>query len=165
MPATYEPIATITLTSSTGGQIFFSSIPATYTDLKVVFKTINSQASVYGYFNNDTASNYSSTNIVGNGSTASTNHTTSQPYAFMSSASLSSAQPAFVTIDILNYTWSKFKTAISTTTTDRNGSGSVGSNVSVWRSTAAINSIGFVAYISGTFQAGTTATLYGIKKA
>lgn len=166
MPATYEPIATVTLaTSTSSGGIYFTSIPATYTDLRMIFTTTSS-ASVYGYFNNDTSSSYSGTSLYGNGSSPGSNSLTNFSYApFNLGAGIQSNQPSMVTIDIFNYAGSTNKTCLSTTSTDRSGSGSVGTAVTLWRNTAAITSIGFVPYISGTFAAGTTITLYGIKAA
>ena len=62
MASTYEPIATTTL-GSAASSITFSSIPATYTDLRLVLvhtpsaSTGNAQMQ----FNSDTATNYSYT--------------------------------------------------------------------------------------------------------
>ena len=165
MASTYEPIATYTLSNSNSSFVAFTSIPATYTDLRIVFTTTSS-ASVYGYFNNDTSSSYSATSLYGNGTSAGSSNSTNFSYAqFNLGAGINIAQPSMVTIDIFNYAGSTYKTALSTTAADMNGSGSVGSAVTLWRSTAAINSIGFVAYIGGTFQAGTKVDLYGIKAA
>jgi len=71
MPATYEPIATTTLTGGTS--YTFTSIPATYTDLVLVVNaaTASGSSNLAMQFNADTGSNYSFTRIFGNGSSAS----------------------------------------------------------------------------------------------
>lgn len=163
MAVTYEPIATVTLASSSSGQIFFSSIPATYTDLRIIFTT-TSQASIYGYFNNDTAANYSGIYLLSNGTGLFTTAQTSFSYDPFGGAA-GTTYPSVNIIDIMSYAGSTYKTALAYSSTDQAGSGSVRVTTTSWRSTAAITSIGFVPYISGTYQAGTTATLYGIKAA
>ena len=71
---TYTPIATQTLGSS-AASVTFSSIPGTYTDLMLI-SFAQGQASggdnrLVLQFNGDTATNYSSTYLIGNGTTAS----------------------------------------------------------------------------------------------
>jgi hypothetical protein len=56
MAITYEPIATTT--SSGGGNISFTSIPATYTDLFLSFVG-DTGGITYLRYNNDSGSNYS----------------------------------------------------------------------------------------------------------
>jgi hypothetical protein len=86
MPAgnTYEAIATQTL-GSAAASVTFSSIPSTYTDLVLVcnFETSsNAIAGVYIQFNGDTSTNYSSTNLIGNGSTAESSRQNSTFYLY-----------------------------------------------------------------------------------
>ena len=70
MTATYEKIATTTL-GSNQASVTFSSIPATYTDIVVIAtgKT-STETTLYFRFNGDSGSNYSSTDIYGDGSAA-----------------------------------------------------------------------------------------------
>ena len=56
--ATYEPIATQTLASA-AATITFSSIAATYTDLRLIFAKPIGGSSLLLRFNSDTATNYS----------------------------------------------------------------------------------------------------------
>jgi hypothetical protein len=72
-----------------------------------------------------------------------------------------------VTMDILSYRGSTFKTSLNTATNDKNGSGIVLRNVGLWRSTSAITSITLLDTYGGggQFDVGTTATLYGILRA
>jgi hypothetical protein len=165
MPATYEPIATTTLGSATS-TITFSSIPATYTDLRLVF-VFSGNASVNPRFrfNGDTGSNYSQTALMGDGSSAQSTRGTSQTLIYTTIYNgLASGVPGLCTIDVFSYTGSTFKTALLTGSTDSNGSGQVERDVALWRSTSAITQIDLISG-SSTFNVGTTATLYGIKNA
>lgn len=170
MPAgpTYEPIATTTL-SSAQSTITFSSIPNTYTDLRlvVVAKGSSTGDDILLRFNSDTATNYSYTLIYGNGTTASSNRATSVTslnWTNFGQGIASTYSPHLYTADVFSYAGSTFKTVLMTGSEDENGSGYSGSRVGLWRSTTAISS---VSVLAATFQlaAGTTATLYGIKAA
>ena len=170
MPATYEPIATNTL-SSAAASITFSSIPATYTDLRVVFSNVKISSSssnvAYLRFNADTGGNYSFTTVYGNGSgTFSVTGTSGDGYTGiqLNTGPVSTTIPQFYTADVFSYTASIFKTSLLTASQDQNGSGFVVSAVGLWRSTAAITSLTLV-HSATDFATGTTATLYGIKNA
>ena len=157
--ATYEPIATTTLGTS-ASSITFSSISSAYTDLRLVV-FIKTSGNTNLQFNSDTGTNYSVTALLGDGSTASSANTTSKTSIWGQQSSLYSSGSLW-TVDIFNYAGSTYKTCLMTTSADKNGSGSVERTVGLWRSTSAINSIFFN---GGTYDAGTTATLYGILKA
>ena len=162
MPATYEPIATTTL-SSAASSITFSSIPSTYTDLRVVLNVSGSGIAVLLTLNNDTASNYSYTALAGTGSAASSYRGTSQSSIDPRYNAISTWN--FFTADIFSYAGSTFKTLLTTGSQDANGSGSVNSQVQLWRSTSAINRLDIGTGGTGNMAIGTTATLYGIKAA
>jgi hypothetical protein len=162
MPSTYEPIATTTLGSATA-TITFSSIAATYTDLRLVlvFTTSVGGANVFFRFNGDTASNYSYTSVEGDGATATSNRNSSAN-RLQTDTNSSTTIPHFETVDVFSYAGSTNKTALMTAQEDDNGSGYVTRAVGLWRNTAAITSM--TAFCNGAnFAIGTTATLYGIK--
>jgi hypothetical protein len=162
MPATYEPIATTTL-GSAASTITFSSIPATYTDLRIVYTgSVTVDGVLRTYFNNDTGANYSTTRLVGDGSAASSTRFTSTNDAVISRG-LGTGM-CLVTTDIFSYAGSTNKTLLSQASEDKNGSGFTASFVNLWRSTSAINRVDFYVFGS-TFASGTTVTLYGIKNA
>ena len=164
MPATYEPIATTTL-GSAAATITFSSIPATYTDLRLVLNPkMTAAANLEVTFNNDTATNYSNTYILGNGTAASSSRASSQSKIFATGDQIALGLWALVTMDLFSYAGSTNKTALFVQSSDNNGSGYVANTVGLWRSTAAITSIKYTAG-SGNFDIGTTATLYGILQA
>ena len=166
MATTYEKIATTTL-GSANATITFSSIPATYTDLRlVVVGTANFSHTSGMQFNGDTGSNYSETRLEGNGATATSGSNTNLTYLrFYGFATT----PNMFTVDLFSYAGSTNKTSLATTSADLNGSGNVRQYVQLWRDTSAINSISFGPGVSGasgtTYSAGTSATLYGILKA
>jgi pantothenate kinase len=167
MPTTYEPIQTYTL-GTAAATITFSSIPATYTDLRlVVVATSTSSATNFQIqFNSDTATNYSSTYLNGNGAAASSGRNTSAAnIQFTDVTATSTTIPQMYTMDIFSYAGSTFKTALGTSSQDYNGSGSSASLVGLWRSTSAINALLIKTSGAPTFSIGTTATLYGIKNA
>lgn len=163
MAKTYTPIATQTLTSSTG-TVTFSSIPATYTDLVFVLNIKSTDAGidtdVTGTFNSDTGSNYSWTRIYGDGTTAGAQRTSSQSAMRIGnqSGTGSSAYSPMI-LNIMNYSnTTTYKTMIGR---PNNPARIVDAYVNLWRSTAAISTVTF----NSTFAAGSTFTLYGILKA
>lgn len=163
--ATYEPIATTTL-SSAASSITFSSISAAYTDLRITFVAQGSggQRFLRIRYNGDTASNYSYTNLNGNGSSAaSIGAANLQWIPLGENTGSTTSQPSFYTIDIFSYAGSTYKTALMTNSADQNGTGEVGRQVGLWRSASAVTSVEL--YATGNFAAGATATLYGILKA
>jgi hypothetical protein len=166
MAATYEPIATTTL-GSAAATIDFTSIPATFTDLRLVwvFKDVGtSNESPSIRFNSDTGSNYSRTTLRGDGSIATSTQNTSSTRIPAGAINSNSTQPHINTSDYFNYAGSTYKTCLIESSQDNNGSGSVARIVGLWRSSSAITSISI--YLNGTnMAAGTTATLYGILKA
>lgn len=167
MPATYDAIASTTL-GSAASQIEFTSISGSYTDLRIVFVYIASSADTvtpYLRFNGDSGANYSLTRLQGNGTTASSSSSGVEAEIYIQNTGyVSTTIPFLATIDIPSYSGSTNKTCLITSSPDRNGAGTVAGIVGLWRDTSAITSIRLFTN-SGTFAAGTTATLYGITKA
>lgn len=166
MPATYEPIATTTL-GSAASSITFSSIPNTYTDLRLVFvaKNVTINDDIQFRFNSDSGTNYSWTTLSGNGTTAASSRSTNNTRLYATSeGNLSTAQFGLATMDIFSYAGSTNKTCLITGNYDENGSGWLERNVGLWRNTAAITAIEIFSTPTN-FAIGTIATLYGIKAA
>lgn len=169
MPATYEPIATTTL-SSAAASITFSSIAGTYTDLKLVIVGASAtEGRLLLRFNSDSATNYSYTVIKGDGTTAASHRGTSQDYWRSYETVFPTTNAGLATVEIFSYAGSTNKTLLYTGAMDKNGSGTITSVVGLWRSTSAITSItcysGNLTTTTYNFNTGTTATLYGILKA
>jgi len=163
MPSTYTPIATTTLGSATP-TVTFSSISGTYTDLILVFTGSNATSNngLRLRFNSDSGTNYSSTYVYGNGSSAASSvgaNTTGGQIA----VDINSTQATSIA-HIMNYSnTTTYKTFLG------RGSSSgtyADANVSLWRNTAAITSV-TVLLGGGTsnFSVGSTFTLYGVKSA
>lgn len=165
MAATYEPIATNTVSGTSTSQIDFTSISSAYTDL-VLVSNYGISANLYGMrirFNSDTGSNYSDTALYGDGGSAASFRDTSATSIITSATGVSN--------NVLNYNFicnvqnyantSTYKTAL----VRANATGrEVVACVGLWRSTSAITSVNvFVG--SGYILAGSTFTLYGIKAA
>lgn len=166
MAATYEPIATTTLSSNLS-TITFSSIPNTYTDLRliVVAKVNNTGLFPLVRFNSDTSTNYSQTNLYANpAGIGSSQAASATSFSAISNQSLDNTIPFGYMLDILSYASSSYKMMLSSTMNDQAGSGSVERIVGYWRSVNAISSITML-LASNAYVIGTTATLYGIKKA
>jgi hypothetical protein len=164
MATTYDKIASTTLGSA--GQITFSSIPATYTDLRIVLvaKSVASGANVQFRFNGDTGTNYSFNYLRGD-SSATAYRESNTTFGYFSDDS-SSTNSYMGTLDIFSYAGSTYKTTLGTFSNDQNGSGNVYAVVNLWRSTSAITSVSLSpSNFGNNFQSGTTATLYGILKA
>lgn len=166
MAVTYEPIATTTL-SSASSTITFSSIPSSYTDLRLIFVPLASSSAPSPYFriNGDTGTNYSQTQIRANGATTPTsNRFTNQTQMYVDNAAMDTTTPYLYTFDFFSYSGSTFKSILMTESNDLNGSGYISRRVGLWRSTSAITSIAFGVNVT-SYGIGTTATLYGILKA
>jgi hypothetical protein len=172
MAITYEPIATTTLSSLTT-TVTFSSIPNTYTDLRyIVSYQLGSAATGTDSFvriNGDTGTNYSGTQVFGNGSTASSGRSTTAAYYMVPV----DPNTSFVSyhLDFMNYAnTTTYKPILGRFGAAADGTAAVAVS---WRSTSAITSISFTAADnaggpSGSpdqFAVGSTFTLYGIKAA
>ena len=162
--STEVAIATQTL-SSAATNITFTSIPATYTDLRIVFTGTGNGTVFYPtvQFNSDTATNYSLTEIYGDGtSAASTRTTNGSSIGLARLDGATSTIPVFITLDIFSYAGSTYKTTLSTNSSDHNGSGVTESIVGLWRSTSAITSVKIFDPAGRSMGTGASATLYGI---
>lgn len=156
--ATYTPISSTTLTSATN-TISFTSIPGTYTDLVYVFEgTMTSGTDMMVQFNSDTGTNYSSTRLYGNGTSAVSSRQTSDTAFYPAIGSLANRQS--IIFHIMNYaSTTTYKTGIDRA---NNPAANVGAHANLWRSTSAITRIDIIGASSGTFSIGSTFTLYGI---
>ena len=164
MTATYEKIATTTLGSS-ASNIEFTSISGSYTDIVLVVnaKSVSGGVDLSMQVNGDTGSNYSKTNLYGDGSSAVSSRVTNQTSFGVNLAGY--VNSTFVSnqiVQLMNYSNSTtYKTFLS-----RANNANVGTDAitGLWRSTAAITSIKLL--VSGdNFASGTMATIYGIKAA
>ena len=160
---TYVAIATQTL-GSAAASVTFSSIPGTYTDLVLVCnsKLTSGTPTSRLQFNGDTATNYSTTMIYGDGSTVGAVRVSNE-----ASANTGGNTDEFGTtiIHINNYSnTTTYKTTLSRYNFLGPAYSEGGTKTSLWRSTAAITSI-VVFPVSSTYVSGSTFSLYGIAAA
>jgi hypothetical protein len=160
---TYVALQTQTL-GTAAASVTFSSIPQGYTDLVLIsqLKNTGGAGNLKIRFNGDTASNYSYTNIYGNGSSASSGRNSNQTEIIFGQAD--SVQFLFNTLNIFNYTnTTTFKTTLSRSNDAGGGNlyPSTGAIVGLWRKTPeAITS--FSIFSDSNIASGSTFTIYGI---
>jgi hypothetical protein len=161
MPATYEPIATQTL-GSASSSVSFGSIPSTYTDLILTIDgRVNSNCGIQMLLNSDSGSNYTFTRMTGDGTTASSDRSTSN--TFMELGYYVTTTRNINIVQIMNYSnTTTFKTVLNRANAQSVNIGAQ-AYVELWRNTSAINSITINA--SGNLVSGSILTLYGIKAA
>jgi hypothetical protein len=161
MPNTYTELLKTTVVSSTPS-VTFSSISSAYTDLVLVFSgTMTASARIdlrVGNTTLDTGSNYSNTEILGTGSSATS-------YRYANGTTMQGPFDAFgtgtgqvdATFHFQNYSnTTTYKTVLGRSNSASNGTGAF---VGLWRSTSAINTISIIPtsnFATGTFS------LYGI---
>jgi len=167
----YESIATVTVGSGGTSTVTFSSIPSTYKHLQLRAHahfdgTANQYANMQMQFNSDTGSNYVYHRLYGNGSSASSDASSSttkintpwipdNTYSYNYGAQI---------IDFLDYSSTvKNKTVRTIGGFDGNGSGLLGLFSGAWlNNTTAINSIS-IFIPSNTISETSKFALYGIK--
>jgi hypothetical protein len=164
--ATYALIESQVLGSSATA-ITFSSIPGTYTDLVIVASILPSVSTNQPYvqFNTDTGTgttNYSTTSLRGDGSSAASGRHTNQfgwfPVPGPGIGTNGNPEPWLISImDYANTT--TFKSGLSRF---NNASSIVSANAHLWRNTAAITTT-TITMESGNFAIGSTFRLYGIQ--
>jgi len=166
MPAsnTYDSIQSITLTTGSS-DVTFSSIPQTYTDLVIVSANAVAPGG-YAYtvrVNSDTGNNYSTTRLIGNGTSATSDRGNNQNWIYAGSVKSSTDPIGNLIINLMNYSnTTTYKTILVRTNNDN---ANTALSAGLWRNTAAITSVSIGAEFSTNFVVGSTFTLYGIKAA
>ena len=161
--ATYVPIATVSPSGT--GTVTFSSIPSTYTDLILQGNvgTVSTGNVWTINVNGDSGSNYSATNLYGNGSAAGSGRVSNFTYWLSGTASgadTNAGSSNFIA-QFMNYSnTTTYKTMINRMNSTAGGAPSTETRVNLWRSTSAINSISMVCSVN--FTSGTLFTLYVI---
>lgn len=152
---TYTPLAEITLTG-TDAEVNFTSISGIYRDLILIWNG-QSTGSVGVRVNGDTAQNYPVVYTQDAGSGALTNQT-----ALLTSVSgWSSNTDSMFKMDFMDYSATDKHKSVLTRSGVNTGSLQVHMMASRWASTSAITSLRVFTY-SGSMNAGTTISLYGV---
>lgn len=165
MPATYEPIASTTL-SSDAANVEFTSLSGTYTDLIVVCSTIATAANdIRLTVNGSGGTNYSYTHLRGNGSAASSARASNNGNMNIGAplSGQSSSNYTVTKFSIMSYANTNvFKTVLFE-------SGLAGTEVlrgvGLWRSTDSITSVKVACDSTAQFKIGSSFAVYGIKAA
>lgn len=164
MANTFVKIQTVTVGASGAATIDFTSIPQTFTDLKIVVsgKTTNASDFDLGYiYFNGNSTGYTGRRLQGTGSAASS--ATQTQIQFRTTAANVTSVFGNAEIYIPNYTSSNNKSV----SVDGVSEGNVTSTIqelqaALWSNTAAITQVTLYPN-NGTWAQYTTATLYGIK--
>jgi hypothetical protein len=173
MATTYEPIATYTAPSAQT-EINFTSITGTYTDLVLVCNggmSRNGAAFLMRVGNGsvDTGTNYSETDVYGNGTSAGSARRTSESQwnVFGNIGSSATVGENTFIMQLMNYSnTTTYKTMLGRASAPSASSfPGTAAAVYLWRSTSAINTIKLLRQSTDTFLTGSTFTLYGIKAA
>lgn len=173
MALTYQAIASTTVATGGTASVTFSSIPQTYTDLKLVYSTRLSNNNTVTWYDlflrfNGTTSGYAGIyvyNGAANSPTSGPDGTDAiylRPTSNLATANVFANGEAYIS----NYTSSNYKSVVVDNVTENNGSQAfVGLTASLWSNTAAITSITLIpnSVVSATIDANSTFTLYGIK--
>lgn len=163
---TYTKIQSETL-GSTQTSIVFTSIPQTYTDLKIsLIAGHNTRAGAFViYFNGDTGTTYTSSYMLGDGTSQSGSCSNSTNGIFNFGDLGSSTIVNLIEINVNRYTETNRHKSTSSIFSSKER-GRILLNFGLWRSNSAITSI-TLSFTNGTdtFATGTVATLYGIEAA
>ena len=164
-------IQAITVGASGASTIDFTSIPQTFTDLKLIASLRVSRPStdvdgVLIRYNNDTNNaNYPQRRLYGNGSSA-VSDTNATGNFFATAANNTASVFASCELYIPNYTSSGYKNSNTELANENNTTTNyLGITTFTWNSTSAINRITLSPEGGYPFVQFTSATLYGIKKA
>lgn len=170
-PASFESIASYTVSGSAVGTIDFASIPQTYSSLQLRYFARSTATGVSDspsvYFNSDLSANYSVHYLSGNGATISSLGTAPNGDILVPNIAANGAAANVFgggIIDIHNYaSTTQNKTLRSVGGIDANGSGFAQFRAGARYQTAAITKISFYLSSGTSFLAGSTFALYGIK--
>jgi hypothetical protein len=165
MANTYVAIATTTVGSGGAASIDFTSIPATYTDLRVVYSLRNStetSGTLYVKFNNSTTS-FSFRHVYGNGASASSVSGSVGEAGVTNPSDFTASTFSNGSIYIPNYAGSTNKSYSVDSVNENNSTTAISLLLAgLWSNTSAINQVTLYP-TSGNFAQYSTATLYGIK--
>jgi hypothetical protein len=165
-------IQTVELTSAQAS-ISFNSIPQDFTDLYFLFSTRENATGYTGSYIvgsfNSTTTGYSIRLIEGSGSSVGSGPFTSGTDARIMGVSLGSAPTANTfsscSLHIPNYTSSSNKSYSSDSVMENNATSSTQELLNgLWSNTSPITSATFTAYFGNNWAAGTSISLYGVKR-
>lgn len=164
-------IQTVTVGVSGASSIDFTSIPQTYTDLKIVASLRSNRSAALGdtpalKFNGSSA-NFSNRYIFGQGSgTPTSGADADSGLGTMPGPNATASVFGSLEVYIPNYTSANNKSFSTESVMETNATANyMVMMANLWSQTAAITSISIFSQTSSTILQYSTATLYGIKKA
>jgi len=168
MANTFVKIQTVTVGVSGSASIDFTSIPQTYTDLKILISAKNNRADTLDHlligFNGSTTS-FTNRQLTGSSTTPSTSTSVARSVGVINSASSTASVFNNGEVYIPNYTSANTKSYSADSVTEINSTSDnfLCLTAGLWSNTAAITSISLTNNVGTSFVQYTTATLYGIK--
>jgi hypothetical protein len=159
------PAALVTFTSTDDGQTGdFSQ----YMDLVCIVyaraATADPNAIVWVNFNNDTSAVYSHQEIRGAGVVAGASYTgqTKADWGYLNADTATANVFGVFVAHVFDINSGRYKSWISQSADDRDGSGYVNNLSGIWESNAAITEIDIINHHSGNWMAGSTFHLFGV---
>jgi len=166
MAVTHKLIQTVTVGAGGASNIDFTSIPQTYTDLRIVYSLRNTNTSVIAEIQfNGLSTNLASRLLLGSGTATSsvTSSTTIRTYGSNPSDYTASVF-SNLEVYIPNYTGSANKSVVMDFVTENNATAAyLGFSAGLWSSTAAITQV-TLTVSGGNVAQYSSASLYGILK-
>lgn len=158
-----------TVLGSSATSVTLSSIPSTYKDVIVELAfglrfSADGTATVSYQFNSDTGSNYSMTEVSGNGtSAASTRNSSQTAITQVVNCSAGTADTVWQTqfVNLQSYANTSINKTAIIRTNGITGNGAVRAAAGLWRSSAAISSV-VISQNATQFYPGTVVRLWGI---
>lgn len=169
MANTMVKIQTITVGASPASSIDFTSIPQTYTDLKLVMSLRSTDTGVSTRYAavsfNSNTSNYTYRRIYGNGSSAGSDNGSLRIIGTIPGSTVTASVFGSLELYVPNYTSANNKSYSCDSVEENNATGAEQDMIAgLWSNSAAITSISLTSD-TGSFVQFSSATLYGIKKA
>jgi len=166
MANTYVAIQTVTVGSGGSASMAFTSIPQTYTDLKVLMSARGTRSALQSNsrisFNSNT-SNFTARYLEGSG-TAVVSSTFARFIGAIPAATATASTFGNLEFYVPNYTSANYKSYSTDAVTENNGTDAYSYFIAgLWSDTSAITSITIDSASSDNFAEYSTATLYGIK--
>ena len=169
MANTYELIASSTVGSGGVSSVTFSSIPSTYSDLKIVFSARTDSSLSYENViikpNGSTSNLEDKTLFTVNGSSVGSAGDPTQSIIGQAATSIETANVfGNSEVYIPNYGLTQYKSMSADGVNENNSTAATSMMIAgIWRNTAAITSIVIAPSIGSTFNQYSTFYLYGIK--
>jgi hypothetical protein len=171
MAVTHKLIQTVTVGSGGAASIAFTSIPGTYTDLKLVLSTRSSAGTaswsdyVVSFNSTSTSSNFAARALYGAGSGTPTSTSFTNSYLGVGEGNGGTASIFGSTeFYIPNYASSNNKPVSVDSVSENNAAASLITIVAgLWSNSSAITSISITDFNGGNFVQHSSASLYGIK--